>query len=897
VAIGPGTRIGPYEVTALIGMGGMGLVYRATDTNLKRSVAIKVLPDAVATDAERLARFQREAEVLARLNHPNIAQIHGLEKSEGVTALVMELVEGPTLADRNAQGPIPIDHALPIAKQIAEALEAAHEQGIIHRDLKPANIKVRSDGAVKVLDFGLAKAFDPGYRTPASAEAPTITSPAMTHAGVIMGTAAYMAPEQARGREVDKRADIWAFGCVLYETLAGVSAFPGETISDVIASILGREPDWSALPVDTPAPITRLLRRCLDKDPRRRLHDIADARIEIDGVLSGVTPPPTGQPVKARGSARLGWSLAALLGVSLIALASREWLARPAPAVDTGPTFSRVVRLTTSAAEALGPAISPDGKWVAYLSNARGSTDVWVKFLAGGQPANLSASSGLDITIGTGVSGLDISPDGTRIAVTARPRGSSAAFATWELPAPLPGVPRKLLDDGLLGVRWSPDGRQIAFIRAGASAGDSLWIAEADGANRRELIKAQGGMHVHWPAWSSDGFIYFIRTFTPLANLESAQIYRIPVAGGTMEPVVTTLRRALFPVPMPDGGGLIYAANPTAADLSLWWRPPKEGEARQLTTGVGEYSEPRISLDGRTLVCTWSDLRQSLERIAVTPGQPPRAVALTDGFGGDLDPSLAPGGGRIVFSSARAGDRHIWTARPDGSELRPITSGPFGDERPAVSPDGRQVAFISDRGSSRSIWIVNAEGGPPRKLVSAETVGGVSWSGDGRRVVYAASAGDWPGLWTVTVSDAGVERLPTAGPATDPAWNPARDLVAFMAPSTEGASVTRLAFVDGSGRPVYPALPPPPNSLSNGFAAGALVWSADGRRLAVNAQSVNQTSSVWIVDPDLSDPYRKLIDLPLGTRMRGMAWTPDGSALIIGKHQTTSAIVLLDQTR
>ena len=249
MSLTPGTRLGPYEITAQIGVGGMGEVYRATDTDLKRSVAIKVLPESLAADAERLARFQREAEVLASLNHPNIAQIHGLEKSAGTIALVMELVEGPTLADRIAQGAIPVDEALPISKQIAEALEAAHEQGIIHRDLKPANVKVRPDGTVKVLDFGLAKAMESqSAMSPGMSQAPTITTPAMTQAGMILGTAAYMSPEQAKGRTVDKRSDVWAFGAVLYEMLTGKRAFEGEDVSDTMASVLKADTNWDAFP-------------------------------------------------------------------------------------------------------------------------------------------------------------------------------------------------------------------------------------------------------------------------------------------------------------------------------------------------------------------------------------------------------------------------------------------------------------------------------------------------------------------------------------------------------------------------------------------------------------------------------------------------------------------------
>src|SRR5262245_7710485 len=276
MSLAPGTRLGPYEISALIGAGGMGEVYRATDTNLKRAVAIKVLPEALVADTERLARFQREAEVLASLNHPHIAQIHGLEKTTDRIGLVMELVEGPTLADRIGQGAIPINEAIAIAQQIAEALEAAHEQGIIHRDLKPANVKVREDGTAKVLDFGLAKVAEPAVGASSTLSlSPTITTPAMTQVGLILGTAAYMSPEQAKGRPADKRSDVWAFGCVLYEMLTGCRAFDGEDISDTLASVLKSDPDWAALGADVAQPIRTLIQRCLAKDRRQRIADMS----------------------------------------------------------------------------------------------------------------------------------------------------------------------------------------------------------------------------------------------------------------------------------------------------------------------------------------------------------------------------------------------------------------------------------------------------------------------------------------------------------------------------------------------------------------------------------------------------------------------------------------------
>ena len=337
-------RLGPYEIAAQIGVGGMGEVYQATDTNLKRAVAIKVLPESLALDAERLARFRREAEVLASLNHPNIAAIYGLEKSEGTIALVMELVEGPTLADRIAQGAISVDEALPIAKQIAEALEAAHEQGIIHRDLKPANIKVRPDGTVKVLDFGLAKAMEPTGASagqalsPEFSQAPTITTPAMTQAGMILGTAAYMSPEQARGKAVDKRADIWAFGAVLFEMLSGTRPFDGDDIAETVGAVIHKEPAWSRLPAATPASIRTVLQWCLQKDPRQRLRDIGDVRLALEGAFeTGVSEGAEGVvvPQPAVWQRALPWVGGIALG------AVRSAVSGPSPRVALCRTRSR----------------------------------------------------------------------------------------------------------------------------------------------------------------------------------------------------------------------------------------------------------------------------------------------------------------------------------------------------------------------------------------------------------------------------------------------------------------------------------------------------------------------------------------------------------------------------
>ena len=375
----PGTKLGSYEILSQIGAGGMGEVYRSHDSKLGRDVAIKVLPEAFARDAERMARFQREAKVLASLNHPNIATIHGLEDSGTTHALVMELVVGPTLADRIKQGPIPIDEALPIAKQICDALEYAHERGIIHRDLKPANVKVTADDTVKILDFGLAKALEEDAASIDISTSPTLSRLA-TMQGVLLGTAAYMSPEQAKGKAVDRRVDIWAFGCVLYEMLTGKMAFQGEAVTDTLAAVIRAEPDWSLLPAATPHHIRVLLRRCLQKDVRQRLGDIGDARIALEEVLSGSVPSPgTATPIWSRA---VPWAIAAALAMTLAIVVWAPWRAVTTSAPAEPVRFQIALPEKVSLAANAPFALSPDGRQLAFTaSGSDGVLKLWVRAL------------------------------------------------------------------------------------------------------------------------------------------------------------------------------------------------------------------------------------------------------------------------------------------------------------------------------------------------------------------------------------------------------------------------------------------------------------------------------------------------------------------------------------
>ena len=496
MALAPGTRLGAYEISAAIGAGGMGEVYRARDTKLHRDVAIKVLPEALAHDIERLARFEREARTLASLNHPNIAQIHGLEETDGIKALVLELVEGPTLADRIVKGPIPLDEALPIAKQIAEALEAAHEQGIVHRDLKPANVKVRPDGVVKVLDFGLAKLVGPpegghyvgdrGVRLswpersrgqPDLSQSPTITTPAMTQIGVILGTAAYMSPEQAKGKPAEKRSDVWAFGGVLYEMLTARQAFAGEDVVETLGAVIHKSPDWTALPADTPQAVRRLLERCLRKDRRQRLPDIGMARIEIEDAISG-GPATFAQPRDTGRSRheRLAWFVAASLFVTVAAFAAALWL-RP-PLSESRTYRASILPLDEAPIVGLPPSrftLSPDGQYLVFTSGRPGvPTTLWLRSLE---------------------------------------RESVRQLAGTE---------------GAAGQFWSPDSRFIGFFAEG-----KLKKIDIAGGPPVSLTDAQSGATAG--SWSKDDVIVFPRL--------KGGLYRIPARGGAVT-AVTTLDRS-----------------------------------------------------------------------------------------------------------------------------------------------------------------------------------------------------------------------------------------------------------------------------------------------------------------------------------------------------------------
>jgi serine/threonine protein kinase/Tol biopolymer transport system component len=751
MALAAGTRLGPYEIAAQIGEGGMGEVYQATDTNLARQVAIKVLPASVASDPERLARFDREAKTLAALNHPNIAQIHGLEKGAGTIALVMELVEGPTLADRIAQGAIPVDEALPIAKQIAEALEAAHEQGIIHRDLKPANVKVRPDGTVKVLDFGLAKAMEPAGSSPDVSQAPTITTPAMTQQGVILGTAAYMSPEQARGKSVDKRADIWAFGVVLFEMLTGKRAFGGSEMSDVLASVLAREPDWALLPRGLSPTLASFIKQCLHKDPKQRVPDIAAMRLVLEGAfeMAGPQVPATAaasQPAWRRGvplalGATLGALVVGFVGWSLWPSAEPPSVSRFNHVLPEDQQFRNTVRDVM--------AVSPDGRHFVY--NTTGG--LYLRTM-GELEARLIPGTEVDLgnpffspdgeSVGYWQAGefkrLAISGGAPVVICAANPPfGASWASNNTILFGQIEGIMRVPADGGtpelvipaaegewMDGPQLLPDGESVLFSVTTAT-GNTRW----DQARIVVQSLRTGERTVVWQGGSDARYLPTGHLVYALGEALFALAFdadRLEVSGGPVSLVdgvprlnnpATNSASASYGVSNQGtlvhiaGGNLVFTGGPTTEALRTLVWVDRQGLEEPLAAPSRPYSYPRLSPDGTQVavdsrdteseIWIWNIARETMTRLTFDPGL-------------DRFPLWSPDGQRIAFSSQRDGSagNPFWQAADGtGQAERLIDQSDSGSQvfPTSFSPDGTRLLVYGDPNSSQEddIGIVSLE--------------------------------------------------------------------------------------------------------------------------------------------------------------------------------------------
>ena len=747
MSLNAGQRLGPYEVIALLGTGGMGEVYRARDTNLGRDVALKVLPTAFALDPERLARFRREAQVLATLNHPHIASIYGLEESPGGLGLVLELVDGPTLADRLVHGPLPLDEAWPIARQVSEALEAAHDHGIVHRDLKPANIKVRTDGTVKVLDFGLAKAFDPtGIDAAADAsQSPTLISPAATRVGVILGTAAYMSPEQARGKTVDKRADVWAFGCVLYEMLVGTRPFDGDDVSQTIARVIEREPDWEALDTVAPPSVVRVVRRCLQKDIHQRLRDIGDVRLEL---LDAVALPERRDGTQAAHAARASGSQRRCSSAAGLILGAVG-----------GSMLAPFLR---------GPSSVPAER------AARVSTEISVP------PDALLALDAAAANIGFDSTLLDLSPDGrTLVWVGSSPDGSVRLFAraldSFEIRA-LSGT------EGALHPFFSPDGRSLGFL-----TNDKLKTYSFVTGTTTTICDVTTGVT---GTWIADDQVFF-------AAEEGRRLFRVNVRDGAPVMAADAREGYRYGRVTPDGKSALvtYRQAGIGADFAqVRLMNLATNDVKTLTTeGYGARLTQAGNLvfgrSGRVFAARFDPERQTVgdpvpiaSDVRMHALYPHLQLAVSDNA-----LAYVPGGDVAVASLA-------WVSRQGQSEFLPLEPRVYGSFD--LSADGRRLAIqVGD--TKDFILLYDIDRGSSRRLPAADSAGWPKWSANGEMLAYTSFAEGKPYRVMVQRVDSDRPPVPVAESSTrltPSSWSPdGRQLTFYEFPTNRIATVIHSA--------------------------------------------------------------------------------------------------------
>jgi eukaryotic-like serine/threonine-protein kinase len=703
-----GTQLGSHEIIALLGTGGMGVVYRARDRKLERDVAIKTLPQEFTSDADRLGRFQREAKLLASLNHPNIGAIYGLEEFNSTPFLILELVEGETLTERLKRSPLAVEESLKIAIDIADALEEAHDKGVIHRDLKPGNIKITPEGKVKVLDFGLAKAVEGNEASPVLSNSPTLTN-AATLQGVILGTAAYMSPEQAKGRAVTRAADIWAFGCVLYEMLTGRPVFEGEDVADILGAVLKTDPDWTRLPPETPPSIRRLLQLCLEKNPRNRCSDASDVRIDIEHAQKGEEYAPAAVPASSSRMLWTGWIAA---GVMAIALASMGLLyfhkTLPQPAE------MRVDIATPVTSASLDFALAPDGQSLVFVASGDGQQRLWLRRLdkadaqrlAGTEDATLPFWSPDSRSIGFFASGklkrIDISGDSLQVIAIA-PGGRGGA--------------------------WNADNTIVFTPTAEAPL---LRVAAGGGETAAATVLGTNHVGHRFPKFLPDGkhFLFYVQ------SSEKQGIYLASLANP--KPKFLTAADTEGAVVRPDQLLFVRQGNLVTQQVDLE-REELLGSPHVIATHVGfVFSHAGISVSDNGLIAYragGADSRQLVWRDRAgkalgTAGQKDMEALLA--------PSLSPDGRRIAVDRTVQGNRDVWLIEPLRGGLTRFTFDASVDGFPIWSPDGKQIAFESTRSGHYGLYL------KPSNLVGAEETFAESpnnrwpldWSQDGRFILF-----------------------------------------------------------------------------------------------------------------------------------------------------------------
>ena len=890
-----GQRLGVYEVQGLLGSGGMGEVYRARDTKLGRDVAIKVLPPAFIADPARLARFEREARVVAALNHPNVAAIHGVEESNGVRALVLELVEGDTLAERlaavagSARRGLRVDEALHYARQIAAALEAAHEKGITHRDLKPANIKITPDGQVKLLDFGIAKVVagdGPGVDLTQAFAAGTVE-------GVIVGTPAYMSPEQARGKPVDKRTDIWAFGCVLYEMLTVRTAFGRDTVSDTIAAVLESQPDWDSLPTDTPPSVRRILERCLAKDSRERLRDIGDARLDLDEAVRG-SGPEDRAPQPTAGVTRRISLIAAVLVIAALAagilIARRLMPGEPTRTVD-------VRRLTDFAGLEEFPAISPDGKSVSFVADVGRNRAVFVRLLAGGPALQITRDA-------RNPQYPRWSPDSAAILYYLPPSEGEMQLqgAIWEVSA-LGGASRRIVSALSTG-DISHDGRQLAFFDFDRGT-VRLMVSTRDGANMKAVAELDGAWSYLMPRWSPDDASLAYQR----GNANTHGAFIVSARGGEPRQVIRNSGLLSGVAWLPDGSALVFSSSRGATVLYLptfnLWTIGVNGEGlRQFTFGETSYLDPDSNQAG-SIVASRVRMQFDIWKYpsdGLAAENTRRGVRVTRQTGQVQTPSAAPTGDHIVYLSDSGGHGNLWITQLSTGEARQISF----EQDPAVvmgvpvwSPAGDQIAFWTAPPNYRQggYSVIRPDGSNLRRLVPEGGWG--AWSHDGRWFYHTAR----PGL-------AGENRLEKVDIARGDVAVVRPENASSPAPAPDGRTLyfsTQVPAVAGSFDVEVRVASPEdaasrvltriPSHRLPAWQRLQFVLSPDGRWLAVPLTD-GATTNVWAISTT-DGSFRQITDF--GHRptfiVRRVSWSADGRSVFAAVGEGDADVVLLAESK
>jgi serine/threonine protein kinase/Tol biopolymer transport system component len=872
-----GARFGGYEILGPLGVGGMGEVYRALDVRLRRDVAIKVLPANLALDRDRIDRLEREARLLAAVNCPNIASIHGIEEAGGVTGLVLELVEGPTLAERLGAGRIPVADALLIARQIVDALDAAHEKGIVHRDLKPANIKITPDSVVKVLDFGLAKGVEESMAVADPSSSPTVTAYG-TQAGVILGTAAYMSPEQARGQTVDKRADIWAFGCVLFEMLVGRRAFHGASASDLIAAILRSEPDWSILPADTPPTVRRLLFRLLDKDVKRRLRDIGDARLDLahtatEAGTASISPA-------AHRWRNIGFASLAGVGV-LLAVVACVALWQPAP-TNHGIGQPIVSQLTNYDGTEGSGAISPDGRSFAFVSTHGGTPDIWVRQVAGGEPVRLTNDAAIEAD-------LAYASNGETIFFT---RVDGLDRSIWRIGA-LGGEPRKVVSNAQIPSP-SPDGRRLAwFGTEGQGFSGSLVLGADDGSNKRILVgnvlavvllgRAAWSPDGRWLAYSSGGLFAPRNLF--VVNVDNGRTRQVTHFTRSVDGVQTQAwlgdKRSL--VVSYISSDHFFVNDLAVVDVDT-------GNLARVTMNIADsFGVPSVSADGTRMVVTASRTLRELWKVPFGPDPDANGRAASRLMDSSQDPmwTYATRDGRtLLFNNALVGSRNLWTMPLDGSaKPRQITTVP-GEAvmHSSLSPDASQVAFVSSATGNSDIWAQNVDGSDPRRLTNDPAADSWPvWSPDGAWIMYCSlREGQWE-----------TRRVPASGGASEKVMDGFFRGDWIRQPGGTGTWVVTsnagggLRLIDVERRSVV---------WQDRLTGNAMpMFSTDGRSIAVAYSETRDRDAIRVYEAATGKSRLAVrFQQPFQIIFRAN-WVDDGRAFVVNRGQTISHIVMLDK--